>query len=152
MFITLKHLVVLSLAAVFCMTAASNFIQSLISLRAGTSQAREHAVLTTAPHSTVEAPTTNGAMRGVQLSDFIPELAASDTPLLKAAAAFMAHEQIRGECDVEAIKQQVSWNKGDGRLRDIGICLQIKNDAAILDEYIAFHWLQVSAFLVPARV
>ena len=40
--------------------------------------------------------------------------------LQHAIAALMVQEETRGKCDLEAAKQQVSWNKGDGRWRDIG--------------------------------
>ena len=102
---------------------------------------------TAANASADEGMTSHANGVGVGTSAFpqlIAQLAASSTPVFKAAAALMVREETRDECDLEAAKQQVSWNKDDGRRRDIGICLQIKNDAVILDEYVAFHWLQVS--------
>lgn len=75
---------------------------------------------------------------------FIEKMATSDLPVLKAAAAYLVRKEIETDCDIETAKQQVSWAKHpDGQKHDIGVCLQIRNDAAILDEYIAFHWLQV---------
>jgi hypothetical protein len=78
------------------------------------------------------------------IAAFLADVASSDVPILKAAAAYIVREEEHANCDLEQAKHNVSWNKSDGRRRDIGICLQIRNDAGILDEYIAFHWLQVS--------
>jgi len=152
--LTLKHLVLLVLIG-FLYISASISTGFLFALRAESSQA-EGAVLlavdrqsrTAANVSADEGIISHANGVGVSssvFSQFKAQLAGSSTPLLKAAAALMVREETRGECDLKIAKQQVSWNKGDGRRRDIGICLQIKNDAAILDEYVAFHWLQVSS-------
>ena len=96
-------------------------------------------------HSSLTAlsddPTNNHD--NVYFTAFVEELATSDEPLLKGAAAYIVSTRSRQQCDLEAVKQEVSWAKDDGRRRDIGICVQIRNDAGVLDEYIAFHWLEV---------
>jgi len=149
--LTLKHSVLLVLVGIFCLSA-SNSIGGLFALRAELSEVDGAVLLAVDTQSTAANVSAdeginhaNGVgMDGSAFSQFRAQLAASSTPLFKAAAALMVQEETRAKCDLEAAKQQVSWNKGDGRRRDIGICLQIKNDAAILDEYVAFHWLQVS--------
>lgn len=73
---TLKHLVMLSLAAAFCMTAASNLMQTLISFRNESSEAAEDTLMAIEPHSTVDMPPSDGVMRGSQFPHFIAELAA----------------------------------------------------------------------------
>lgn len=78
------------------------------------------------------------------LATWLDTMSTSDVPLFRAAAAYMVRLESEKGCDLESAKRQASWAKDDGRRRDIGICVQIRNDAAILDEYIAFHWLQVS--------
>jgi hypothetical protein len=74
---------------------------------------------------------------------FVEGMATSGVPLLKNAAAHLVSTESQGRCDLEKAKQEVSWTKDGGQRRDIGICVQIRNDVNVLDEYIAFHWLQV---------
>jgi hypothetical protein len=57
------------------------------------------------------------------------------------------------KCRVEDYFEERPWDpqapmpmskggRGGGK-RDVAVCVQIKNDAAVLDEYITFHWVQV---------
>lgn len=94
--------------------------------------------------STVHVAAPNSSAAATPLATWLDTMATSDVPLLRAAAAYMVRMESNKGCDLESASQQASWAKDDGRRRDIGICVQIRNDAAILDEYIAFHWLQVS--------
>ena len=78
--------------------------------------------------------------------EFVGRLLNSSDPVVKAAGARL-HREFAAQkgmgCDLGATKQQVSWDRDDGVLRNVGMCVQMRNDAGILDEYIAFHWLQV---------
>ena len=68
-------------------------------------------------------------------------------PVVKAAAVRLEQErrrQLEKERGPDAC-ERVSWDRDDGRRHDVGMCLVLKNDAKILDEYIAFHWVQVGA-------
>lgn len=87
-------------------------------------------------------------LRKEAFDEFKDMLAKSDDSLLKAAAVSLKLHEIQAACDFEVHKDKDAWNrqvKRQGKMKkDIGICLQIRNDAKILDEYIAFHWIQVS--------
>jgi hypothetical protein len=88
-------------------------------------------------------------LRQSYFASFIEDLSTSDDGLLKSAAVMLARKQKNGDCNVQEAKQADPWNRQDGIRRDIGLCMQIKNDAAIIDEYIAFHWVQgVSKFII----
>lgn len=75
----------------------------------------------------------------------VERLLQSTDPVIKAAAARLLAERRASQCDLPTTMQQVSWARprNDGVLRNVGVCVQVRNDANILDEYIAFHWLQV---------
>lgn len=90
------------------------------------------------------------AGRDAYIAAFVEGLAASDVPLLKSAALYLLNARV--QCNLDAAKREVSWAKDDGRRRDIGICVQIRDDASILDEFIAFHWLQVRTFATAMRL
>lgn len=79
--------------------------------------------------------------------DFVDGLLDSSDGVIKAAGVRLKVQRDHGDCDVQAAKQQVSWDIDDGVVRDIGMCIQVRNDADILDEFIAFHWLQVRVSL-----
>jgi hypothetical protein len=98
-----------------------------------------------ARNASVEGQNGDTNTRAMYFAAFVKELAASDIPL-ESAAAHIARTQNQQRCDLEVTKQGASWARGDGRRHDIGICLQIRNDAGILDEYIAFHWLHVRVY------
>ncbi|EWM26561.1 methyltransferase family [Nannochloropsis gaditana] len=82
-------------------------------------------------------------------ASFIEELNSSDDLVMKTAGAVLAHKQKHGDCKIDVHKEADPWNKLDGVRRDIAVCMVLKNEARILDEYIAFHWLQgVSKFVI----
>ena len=82
-------------------------------------------------------------------ASFIKNLSSSDDPLIKTAGAFLARKQKHGNCNIDDAKDVDPWNRHDGVRRDVAICMQISNDAGIMDEYIAFHWVQgVGKFVI----
>ena len=87
--------------------------------------------------------------------EFMNMLTTSDDSLLKAAAVALTKKEKGSQCDIAALKSAETdpWNPKakdmNGHKRDVGVCLQIRNDAGILDEYIAFHWVQgASKFII----
>lgn len=88
-------------------------------------------------------------LRESYFSSFLKDLSSSDDGLLKAAAITLAKKTKSGACNLEKDKVPDPWNPNDGVRRDIGLCMQIKNDAGIIDEHIAFHWAQgVRKFII----
>ena len=81
-------------------------------------------------------------LRQSYFSSFLEDLSTSDDGLLKATAITLARETKSGARNLEEDKVPDPWNANDGVRRDIGLCMQIRNDAGIIDEHIAFHWAQ----------
>jgi len=88
-------------------------------------------------------------LRQRYFASFLEDMSNSDDGILKAAAASLDSKAKRGACNVQEAKEADPWNPHDGVRRDIGMCMQIRNDAGIIDEHIAFHWVQgVSKFVI----
>jgi hypothetical protein len=88
-------------------------------------------------------------LRESYFTSFLKDMSSSDDGLLKAAAITLARETKSGACNLEKDKVPDPWNPNDGVRRDIGLCMQIKNDVGIIDEHIAFHWAQgVRKFII----
>jgi hypothetical protein len=101
-----------------------------------------------APESDGE-PAEEEDLRQSYFASFIRYLSTSDDGLPKYAAVMLAQKERHIECSVQEAKDADPWNRNDGIRRDIGVCMQIKNDADIIDEYIVFHWVQgVSEFII----
>lgn len=84
------------------------------------------------------------SLRRQNYAEFKGMLAESDNPLLKATAVTLEKREGERKCQLETFKEKHPWNRRMTKgKKDIGICMQMKNDAKILDEYIAFHWIQV---------
>jgi hypothetical protein len=131
---TLKRCITLLVVALLCCTASNSvFLASRLRLiRAHISRFNQENLQDNAASASTPS-----------MAASLTAMVSSDTPLLKAAAAYIVRKETHAHCDIEKVGNDASWDKTDGRRRDIGICLQIRNDAGILDEYIAFHWLQV---------
>ncbi len=88
----------------------------LFALRAESSETEKAVLLavdtqSTAANVSADEGISHGNGVGVgtsAFSQFIAHLAASSTPWFKAAAPLMVQEETRGECDLKAVKQQVS--------------------------------------------
>ncbi|GAB5031680.1 udp-n-acetylglucosamine [Nannochloropsis oceanica] len=88
-------------------------------------------------------------LRQSYFNSFLDELTSSDDGLLKAAAVTLARKTKSGTCNLEKDRVPDPWNPNDGVRLDIGLCIEIKSDAGILDEHIAFHWAQgVRKFII----
>lgn len=78
------------------------------------------------------------------MSELVQRLSDSPNSLLRAAAVTLQREE--RPCVVEQHFEEQPWDPSRGGMkRDVAVCVQIKNDAVIMDEYIAFHWVQVSS-------
>ena len=143
--LTLLCITVCSRTLVFMLAAAaSSPSSSSLSSEAGSMllQARAAAASATTGGCKCDAAGSEEA----HYEEFVGRLLNSSDPVVKAVGARL-HREIAAQkgmgCNLDAIKQQVSWDRDDGVLRNVGMCVQMRNDAGILDEYIAFHWLQV---------
>lgn len=78
----------------------------------------------------------------------IEKLVKSDNPILKAAGAQIHREHAFEKCNQENFIYPDMWSRVKNK-KDVAICVQIKNDAHILDEFVAFHWIQgVGKFVI----